>query len=171
MMGRFRSFVAVAMSCLLLSGGASAVARADTKLVSGACSLDLEVTRSTTEIDITTPTPGLCLTSDGVADGEFTASDLTVIAGTTCALGAADGKGGFDLEFGPFDTMGWGNLEVTVAYAEPDVELVFEKTDENSSIVAVGTFVQSPTSDSACDGTSATLDWSGTITFEDPVFE
>lgn len=170
-MGRLRSLVAVALSCLLLAGGASTVARADTKLVSGACSLDLEVTRSMTEIDITTPSPGLCVTSDGLADGEFIALDLTVIAGTTCAAGAADGKGRFDLEFGSFDTMGWSNLEVTVGYAEPDIEFVFEKTDENSSIVAVGTFVQSPTSDPACDSTSATFDWTGTIVFEDPVFE
>ncbi len=171
-MWRLRTLAVVCAAGLFIAGGVLVMASADTKLISGSCTLELKAVRTTSTIDVTTPTAGLCVTSDGTAEGRFTAEDLVVNIGTTCALGGADGGGGFDLEFGPFDTLGWGNLEATVVYAEPDIQLVFEKTDENSSIVAVGTFVQSPTSDSDCDSASgATFTWSGTLVFEDPVFE
>lgn len=146
-------------------------APADTKVIAGTCSLDLQAVRSADEVDVTTPDDGLCVTSDGLAYGRFTALDLDVTVGTTCALGAAQGGGVFHLDFNPLESETWSSLTVLVTYEEPSIEIKFDRTDEDESIVGVGTFVQMPTSDPDCDTTDATFTWSGSIAFEDPVIE
>lgn len=153
----------------LLGGGLLPSAQADTKLISGVCDLKLDVTRSSDSIDIATQS-GACVTSGGTATGELVAS-LSPKIGPGCSAGTVDGGGGFTIEFNPLESLTWSEIDVNVAFAEPVAEIVFEETTNNSSIVAAGSFVQSPVTDPDCETTEATYTWTGVLAFEDPVLE
>lgn len=161
--------VVIVVALGLLGGGLLPPAGAAVKVISGVCDLELEVTRSADSIDITTES-GTCETSGGTADATLDAG-LETKVGPGCTAGTVDGGGGFGIEFNPFESMTWSNLDVNVAFAEPVAQIAFEETANDSSIAATGTFTQSPTSDPDCETSSATYTWSGVLAFEDPVLE
>lgn len=161
----------VALPCLvvlLLVGAHVPSAEGATRLVAGSCLIDLEVDRTATSIDVTTPNPGSCLTSSGAAEASITGSATTAV-GSGCAAGVALGTARLDLELTPTLGLSWTGLDVVVTYAEPVVEVALVRHDATAHVVGSATFEQVPLSDPACDTTSgATFTWSGALAFEDP---
>jgi hypothetical protein len=156
---------------VILAGSAPAGA---VTVISGGCAMEIRLTLSAGELNITTPVRGTCVASAGSMVGQGTLNgNLEPVDSTvpfTCAQAVGDGF--IELRLWLDGNQFSWELKAQISAGAGGVMSINFASLNDPHIVGTGTFVQdSPTAAQGCLAGATVTNWTGTVAWEDPVIE
>lgn len=167
------SLLGAVLACVMV-GATSAPVGAVDNLIIGACDAAITATLSGGHVGLSMPSRAACdvTNKEEVVEVSFVAPTLTAPANTSfgCAGGEAEGFSTFTIygDGAPWSQFDGADTHVLSTGGVVTIAVVDVGAPPNASLLASGTFLQSPSA-VACDDDTTTLTWSGTLTFFDPV--